>query len=643
MRSIAITLGFFAAFQFVGQVAAQEVPIGFRARLRTVASWTPDFNLASRTLELTPTDIVPLSDGTGRLLIATLGGTIRVLDPNAGLLDLPLIRSDQTGSQLQQESGMTGIALHPNFAGDETQFGFGKLYTITTENSAANGGVAPELVDYPFENEVHHDVVREWDIASIVSTPGTSALPDIGVGDSRELMRVAQPGPFHNVVDLTFDYSLDALEPGYGELFITSGDGGNSRTNSSTTDSRKQTSQDLGSVYGNVLRINPDPEAHEIVRHSTATGLPAYSVSPDNPFAADEENESRAASQSLAENFAYGLRSPFRIGIDSQDGTILVSDVGERLREEVSVIEAAGNYGWGRFEGTLEANPHIELEGPSEHAPPLFEYGRDVGFSAIGGTVYRGRDFPQLFGKYVFADFGQATETARLFYGSVDPADADFGEFFEFDLSLSTAEFPISTNGDELPDAVGALPDRIFSLAEDADHELVLLGGPDPRSGVPTTNGAFAIRLTRGLGCDVDGDGACLIEDLDRLIQTLNAEEFDRLMDINWDALTNALDIDAWLRQASAEREMEFLRGDANLDGTVDFTDFLEMSGNFGDPDSAWSGGNFDGMSGTDFADFLLLSANFTTSEELQTVPEPASQWLVLMAVFAALPRRRLR
>ena len=95
-----------------------------------MAAWNPDLNLGSEALELTPTDVVPLDDGTGRLLIATLGGTIRVYDRQAGLLPEPLFNNQQSGLQLQQESGMTGIAVHPNFAGNPAEFGYGKIYTI---------------------------------------------------------------------------------------------------------------------------------------------------------------------------------------------------------------------------------------------------------------------------------------------------------------------------------------------------------------------------------------------------------------------------------------------------------------------------------------------------------------------------------
>ena len=51
--------------------------------------------------------------------------------------------------------------------------------------------------------------------------------------------------------------------------------------------------------------------------------------------------------------------------------------------------------------------------------------------------------------------------------------------------------------------------------------------------------------------------------------------------------------------------------GDVNLDGEVNFADFLTLSGNFGRSHVSWDHGDLNGDLKVDFADFLLLSANF--------------------------------
>ena len=91
------------------------------------------------------------------------------------------------------------------------------------------------------------------------------------------------------------------------------------------------------------------------------------------------------------------------------------------------------------------------------------------------------------------------------------------------------------------------------------------------------------------------------------------------------------------------------LPGDINLDGAVDFSDFIGFSSYFGQAGSNWSSGdfNFDGRS--DFSDFLDLSANFglrqqSTNDSLASVPEPSpgTGLLFVIGTIALMLRRRL-
>ncbi len=485
-------LSFFPDAAVVGQttsVADGTIPV----LMETLVQWDPEMNQSQPDFELTPTRTAILNDGTGRILVATLGATIRVMQPDGldgyQLLNAPLLNSSQTGFEMQQESGMTGIALHPNFAGNPAQFGYGKLYTITVEDSASNGGLSNGDVDFPFNGEVHQDVVREWDVSAIVGQANVNSLPNISVSDSRELLRVDQPGFCHNVVDLAFDPSAQPGDENYGLLFITAGDG---------CGPDGSVSQNLGSILGNVLRIDPDPTAHSVVRvtsnsNAPNAGQPTYSIPDSNPFNGDNAVEDRQAS-TLAEIFAYGLRSPYRIGFDRTNGDMFIGDVGQSSREEVSMIGAGTNGGWGRFEGT-RMNSNQPLQGPSPHTPPIFEYTTSVGRTVVGGLIYRGSAIPELQGKYVFADFGNFLPNGRLFYGSVDPQDPDYGEIFALVLDPDGSIYPIDTTGDSTPDTDSLLPDRIFAIGEDEDGELLVVAGQDPRSFLPSVPGAYIIRV----------------------------------------------------------------------------------------------------------------------------------------------------
>jgi|GEM_PF-293305 len=81
---------------------------------------------------------------------------------------------------------------------------------------------------------------------------------------------------------------------------------------------------------------------------------------------------------------------------------------------------------------------------------------------------------------------------------------------------------------------------------------------------------------------------------------------------------TNAVEFDLTLDGAVDVADLDYLiedllgtaRGDATLDGDVDFEDFLIVSTNFGS-DGGWSEGNFDLDGSIEFADFLQLTTNF--------------------------------
>lgn len=88
----------------------------------------------------------------------------------------------------------------------------------------------------------------------------------------------------------------------------------------------------------------------------------------------------------------------------------------------------------------------------------------------------------------------------------------------------------------------------------------------------------------------------------------------------------------------------DFLAGDANLDGRVDFSDFSILSGSFGDSDTEWNTGDFNGDGVTDFADFSILSGNFgndDTPVAVTAVPEPTSLALLGVAGLMVVRRRR--
>ncbi|MDB5327855.1 MAG: hypothetical protein JWM57_3424, partial [Phycisphaerales bacterium] len=102
------------------------------------------------------------------------------------------------------------------------------------------------------------------------------------------------------------------------------------------------------------------------------------------------------------------------------------------------------------------------------------------------------------------------------------------------------------------------------------------------------------------------------------------------------------------------------LPGDANLDGAVDFNDFLVLQNNFSQAGTRFDQGNFNYDGQTDFNDFLVLQNNFgqsitgaavaltsqqiaaiTAFGETHAVPEPGSLCVIGLGIGGILRRRR--
>jgi glucose/arabinose dehydrogenase len=541
-------------------------------------------------------DLAPFNDGTGRLAVSTIQGGVRVLDSNGRLLNESLLTKAQTGLVLPQEAGLTGIAFHPDFNHPST-FGYGKFYTITTEARENNGGLPDASVDFPFHNgtnnEEHQDVVREWNLSAFGNIPGNSAnnqFTGLSNASSREILRVDQPGPFHNVVDLAFNTQAQTGNPDYGNLYITAGDGGDR-----TGYTRAASAQDLSTIFGNVLRINPDPAAYPLVRMSAHSNSPAYSIPTDNPYAADDALETKT-STTLAEIWANGFRSPYRMNFDRLTGKLYLGDVGENLWEEIDVVEKGKNYGWGHMEGTHDGTlvagdgtlipgltlPIIEL-GHNNASIPAEQRGSS---SIDGGFVYRGTAIPALYGKYVFADLGQNFSSSAIFYAVVDPNDPDgnVGDVFEFKVSLASPRFEGGTQ---------ELPERIFSVGEDTSGELYIIAGPDPRQPFDPNRPSLIIRLAPKV----------------------------TFGDLNNDMLVNGAD---WTLFKSAQGPStqglssleSYYLGDFDFDFDRDLSDFLLFRAAY---DQANGSGTFDSLLG---------------------VPEPAAASFLLFVVTASLSFR---
>ena len=136
---------------------------------------------------------------------------------------------------------------------------------------------------------------------------------------------------------------------------------------------------------------------------------------------------------------------------------------------------------------------------------------------------------------------------------------------------------------------------------------------------------------------DFDADQNYACADVDALVAQIVSQNHDPQFDLTHDGLVDNNDLVAWLAVAGAAENASgnpYLPGDANLDGSVDGTDFLIWNANKFTPVSAWCRADFNADGTVDGADFLIWNANKFTSAA-PPVPEPSSAAICLIVVLA--------
>ncbi|MGL4423937.1 MAG: c-type cytochrome, partial [Gemmataceae bacterium] len=114
--------------------------------------------------------------------------------------------------------------------------------------------------------------------------------------------------------------------------------------------------------------------------------------------------------------------------------------------EMIHRVEKGGNYGWSLVESRQPVNT-ADQPGPTPVRPPIIELSHSDAASITGGYVYRGKKFPDLYGKYIFGDW----DTRRIWAATLKNGELDSLE----DLVAPTV--------------------RVIGFAEDAAGEIYYL------------------------------------------------------------------------------------------------------------------------------------------------------------------------
>ena len=164
-------------------------------------------------------------------------------------------------------------------------------------------------------------MIHEWSIDPGAFNATSLTWTEGGAGDTvtrREVLRSARPGIIHTLVDMAFDSNEN--------LIIASGDGGgNAFPNTdgvAFNQDRFTNAQDPSNIFGSVLRIDPLTTGPGDTR-ATGGKQNQYYIPADNFGVTDGD------ANTPGETFAFGVRSPFRVNIDTVTDNIYIGDVGE--------------------------------------------------------------------------------------------------------------------------------------------------------------------------------------------------------------------------------------------------------------------------------------------------------------------------
>lgn len=248
-----------------------------------------------------------------------------------------------------------------------------------------------------------------------------------------------------------------------------------------------------------------------------------------------------------------------------------------------------------QLEGFAVSNP-LGVVPVDPTAEPIYQCdGVSDQFCYPGGTT---SDSPFFWDEFIRNYLDEKLKEQDQQSGSTNPA-IDWWEWFWLDSTHTGASKPAPTTGTDSfrvydqPLIVNHADGLLKNDTNTSSAPMIVRMVETPRHGTLNLNAEGGFRYTP----DVDFWGT----------DTFLYEAF-------------GFDSNAWSSTTSVEIHVN-AGGDANSDGEVNFTDFLEFSRSFGSEQTGWHTGDFDGNGATDFTDFLILAGNFGRSAAIVVPP----------------------
>ena len=358
------------------------------------------------------------------MLVSEQGGVVKLVE-NGAVRNTPFI---DISSQVNgvRDRGLLDIAVHPNFENNPYVY---LLFTYDPPEVFENTGEAgPDGKNNRAARliRVTADAANNYRTAvagSEVVLLGKNSTWENFNGFANSTFNIDEPEagvlPDGSYLQdfLNADsesHTIGSVEFGPdGALYVSNGDG----AAYNRVDPRATRVQDIDSLSGKVLRINP----------ITGRGLS------DNPFFNGDANANRS------KVYQYGLRNPFRMTVNPENGKIYVGDVGWTKWEEINSAGAGANFGWPYYEGGSGVNartggydalPEAQAfyNSGGQAAPSLFALNHQAdGINAIVmGDIYTGDAYPDRYkGDLFFGDLGQGIIRNISFDGSGNISSID--------------------------------------------------------------------------------------------------------------------------------------------------------------------------------------------------------------------------